>query len=257
MRVLIFCIALLFLMNCSGQILSQKSENSAANSSSQINSTVSDANANKPMPIPNESDKIDGVRQKELDAQNEKFRVVPDEFKKVDFKNFKYPIVTLKNGEKDERNPKNPLAGGQSFTLSDVFYIDLNRDAKKEAIVMLYAVGCGGSCDGGRSIIYLYSSQNPKPKLIDEIEMGSRSGGCSLKSFSIKDKKITIEQFGRCTKKSHYDESSGYSCKFCVKDLTRSVYFIRNANLIEQSRTTIEEPERNVMNYHSEISISE
>jgi len=121
---------------------------------------------------------------------------------------------------------------------------------------MLYAVSCGGSCDGGRAIIHFYSSKEGKPKLIDWIETGSRSGSCSLKSFTIKNKKIFIEQFGRCSKDSRFEEDRLYSCKFCVEDLTRSVYSIKNAELVRESSEEIDTPETDVMNYLAEININ-
>jgi len=60
--------------------------------------------------------------------------------------------------------------------------------------------------------------------LIDFIELGSRSSGCNLKSLIIKERKIHIEQFGKCSKNTKYEEYRLYSCKFCVEDLTCSVY---------------------------------
>jgi len=227
------------------------------NDSAQTNSNVIVANANNWTPIPYESSEIDEVKRRASGTQNEKFRNVPDEFKNVDFENFKYPAVRLKNGEYDDLDPDNPLSGSQSFSISDILYVDLDIDNKKEAIVMLHAVGCGASCDGGRSIIYIYSSQKGKLKFITEIEMGSRSDGCSLKSFAVTNKKIIIEQFGRCTKKSYIDENKNHSCKFCAKDLTRSIYSIIDSKLTKESSVVIEVPERDVMGYDAEININE
>lgn len=87
--------------------------------------------------------------------------------------------------------------------------------------------------------------------------MGSKSDGCALKSLAIKDKKITVEQFGRCSKESNDKKRNVYSCKFCVKDLARSTYFINNTKLIEESRSTAEEPERDIVNYSAEVNINE
>ncbi len=256
MKILFLIVALFILTNCANRISSIVNENVSIEPNATINNS-NVVNVNNWTRIIEEADKINKDKRKELDVQNEKFRQTPEEFKNVDFENFKYPIVSLENGEKDERNPKNPLAGGQSYTLSDVFYIDLIGDAKKEAVVMLYVVGCGASCDGGRDIIYFYSSQKGKTKLLDEIETGSKSGGCSLKSLIIKDKKIVTEQFGRCVKKSDSDENQDYSCKFCVRDRTRSIYSFANGELRRESNEVIEVSESDLMKYSPEINMNE
>jgi hypothetical protein len=95
-----------------------------------------------------------------LNAENERFRQVPDEFKSVDFNNFEYDFGRLKDGEFEKEHSGKYARGGSRFSFDDVFYIDLIGDSKKEAVVFLYRVGCGGSCDGGSNIIYFYSSRN-------------------------------------------------------------------------------------------------
>jgi len=256
MKILFLILALSVLSNCTDQTSAFKNENVSVKPNATIDNS-NGVNANNWTPRDGEAAKIDQNKRNELDAYNEKFRQAPEEFKNVDFENFKYPIVRLKNGEKDEHSPGNSLAGGQIFTLSDVFYIDLIGDPKKEAVVMLYVVGCGVSCDGGRDIIYFYSSQKGNLKLLDEIETGSKSNGCSLKSLSIKDKKIVTEQFGRCIKKSDADENKDYSCKFCVRDRTRSIYLFINGELHKESSEVTEISESDVMGYSPEISINE
>lgn len=253
MKILFFVLALLILSNCASQTSADNIENNAAHPTPPI-SNVNDANADNRKQPEYEADKIDENKRKELEIQNEKFRQVSDEFIKVDFKNFKYPHARLKNGEYVEKRKNS--AGGTTYSFDDVFFIDLNGDKKKEAVVMLYAVSCGGSCDGGRSIVHIYSPEKGKAKLIDILEMGSRSSGCSLKTFSIKEQKIFIEQFGRCKKNSKYEENRPNSCKFCSKDLTRSVCSIKNSELIRESVEEIETPVINIMNYFAEISIS-
>ena len=215
---------------------------------------ANDVNVNNWKPRQNEADKINQTKCKEIEIQNEKFRVVPNEFKNVDFENFKYPSARLKNGEYEEADK---FVGGTTYYFDEVFFVDLVNNGKKEAVALLSVVSCGGSCDGGSSIIHFYSSQKNKPKLLDWIGLGSRSGGCSLKSLKIINKKIHIEQFGRCTKNPSYEENRVYTCKFCVKDLTRSVYAIKNSGLVRESIEEIEMPETDVMNYSAEINIDE
>lgn len=222
--------------------------------SKPIVDNANNVNFSNRKPIENEADKIDEDKRQELEVQNEKFRQVPNEFIKIDFENFKYPYARLKNGKYEEEDK---YIGGTTYYFNDAFFINLYGDEKKEAVVMLYAVSCGGSCDGGRSIIHIYSARNGKANLVDFIEFGSRSSSCSLKSFSIRNKKIFIEQFGKCAKNVSHQENTLYSCKFCVKDLTRSVYAIKNHELIRESVEEIDTPETNVMNCSAEISINE
>lgn len=250
----LFCVfALLISSNCASQTSAIKIGKDTSSPKPTIDN-ANNVNANNWKPIENEADKIDVNQRKELEVQNEKFRQVPGEFKKIDFKNFKYPSARLNNGEFTEDDE---YVGGTTFSFDDVFYVNLTDDEKPEAIVMLSAVRCGGSCDGGSSIIYFFQSNKGKAKLIDFIELGSRSGGCSLKSFSARDKKIFIEQFGKCAKDAKYEKNRSYTCKFCVKDLTRSVYSIKSTELVRESVEVIETPETNVMNYFAEISINE
>jgi len=254
MKILFIILAFLILSNCASQTPAGKIENDAARPKPTVNN-VNNVNVNNWKPIQNEANKIDENKHKGLDAQNEKLRQVPDEFIKIDFKNFKYPYARLKNGEYIEERKNR--SGGITYSFDDVFFVNLNDDKKKEAVVMLYAVSCGGSCDGGKSIVHFYSSEKSKPKLVDWIELGSRSNGCSLKSLKIIEKKIFIEQFGRCSRTPRYEENRVYSCKFCVKDLTSSVYIIKNSELFREASEEIETSETNVMNYFAEISINE
>jgi hypothetical protein len=71
--------------------------------------------------------------------------------------------------------------------------------------------------------------------LIDILETGSNESGCSLKSFTVKGKKINVDQFGRCVKDSTFNLKYSMTCKFCVKDETRSVYSIDKNGLKRES----------------------
>jgi hypothetical protein len=114
-------------------------------------------------------------------------------------------------------------------------------------------VSCGGSCDGGSEIIYFYSIQNKKPNLLGRIETGNRAYGCSVKSFKVKNKEITIEQFGLCKKNSDDNEDDSYPCKFCVKDSTISTYIFSSNKLNRKSSETVSPPVVNVKNFTGEI----
>lgn len=256
-----FVVAILtFLSGCS--VDTSASKHLASSPTPQTNSN--EVNANNISFPAYETDKIDQAKQTELDSNNEKFKTVPDEFKDVDFANFRFRnfygfefeqgrYFTLKNG-KFEYQEKRHL-GGTTYSLGSVYYVDLAGDEKKEAMVFVYEVSCGGSCDGGATTIYFYSANKVKPELLDTIDIGSPAYGCSLKSFAIKDKTLHLEQFGRCDGSKNRD-SKEYICKFCVKDLTKTVYYFRNSKLLKKSSEIEVTPETNVMNYFPEISIN-
>lgn len=230
------------------------------------NSGYSDANNSRP--LPNESEKIDKGQRLELEKKNKEFEEKPPEFEKVDLANFQFtnplareyrqkPSVRLIEGKLEYEDREH--TGGTTYSLGGVYYVDLAGDSRKEAVVFLHVVSCGGSCDGGSSFIYFYAANRSNPKLLGVITTGSRAYGCSLKSLMITGKKITIEQFGRCSKKSwdidSFDATDVAGCKFCMKDLTKSVYVFNNTKLIRSSLEIIESSVTNVNGYWSEISI--
>ncbi len=251
--ILFFC--LIFLANCASQTTAQLSNTS----SSQISSANQSSNSvNSYL----ESQRINQENVEKLEIQNEKFKTVPEEFKDVDFKNYSYRSdslkkqIKLKDGKYEYDEPKT-FSGGW-FDLSKVYYVDLTGDNKKEAVVFLWEVGCGASCDGGSAIIYFYSTKNIKPELIGKIGTGGKEGGCALKSLTIENKKIRVEQFGKCTKSTERPDKLGeFSCKFCVKGLTKSVYKIFNSRLTKESIETSDTADQNIMNYVAEVSINE
>jgi hypothetical protein len=185
--------------------------------------------------------------------------VVPDAFKEIDFKNFSYPYkfslaqrveVALKNGEyeydfKDERG---------SFKLANVYFADLTRDSRPEAIVMLWHVSCGVSCDGGAAHFYVYAFNKHKLKSLWQYETGSLAYGCGLKSFSVNDAKITVELFGQCANRNDVASGTG---KFQVKDITRLSFESNGKRIVARKRALISTPERSVLNYEPQISIQE
>src|SRR4051812_45853720 len=109
---------------------------------------------------------------------------VADDFHGIDFKNRAYPYrfswgkqkrvnVSLKNGKfeydfGDERG---------WFDLSDIYISDVTNDTRPEAIVMIWHVACGGSCDGGSALFYVYSFDNHRLKLLWQYETGDLAYG--------------------------------------------------------------------------------
>jgi hypothetical protein len=195
----------------------------------------------------------------EAEAQSEKFRAVPEEFKQVDFKSFTYPyefsdgrrlLVTLKNGETEYE------FGDDKgwFSLSDVYYPDLTGDGKPEALVLLSHVSCGGSCDGGAALIYIYTVRRNRLKSLWRYETGSIKYGCGLKSLTVRNRKITMELFGRCRR----DGEELYGSAFHpVKDATRLAFEFNGRKFVKKGRAFISAPERDLRNYSPAISINE
>jgi hypothetical protein len=251
MREVILIVFALFNFSCVQDSAADKTE--VVLSTPPIANKLSDDNVNKLSQIESAKSDVNEEKRNEIKEQNAKFKIVPDEWKQIDFENFTYPtsrmkgFIHLKNGKFEYSNRKEYDehfgSGGNGY------YVDLVGDSVKEVIIFITDVSCGGSCDGGRELIYFYSIQNKKPILLGRIETGSRAYGCSIKSFKVKNKEITIEQFGRCQKKSDENENKNYICKFCVKDLTVSKYILDGKKPKRTSSEIISTPELDVKNY--------
>lgn len=89
------------------------------------------------------------------------------------------------------------------------------------------------------------------------LETGSTGYGCGIKSMAIEPKKINIELFGRCSGGNNIETNSLGLSKFSVKDSTRLLYEFDGKNFVRKQKEYISVPERSVMNYLPEISISD
>lgn len=150
-----------------------------------------------------------------------RYRGVPDNFKHVDFRNRSYGLyeyanareIDLKLTQSEMQLPKN--AGW--FSLQDVFYNDFTGDGQPEALVRLSHVECGGSCDGGADLFYIYTQRNGQLKTLWQYETGTYAYGCGLRSLTVNQRQLTLELFGRCPKPATDDPGT---TKFLAKDLT-------------------------------------
>lgn len=253
MKILFLIFTFLILSGC----VSEATSVSEVNKTAQPTPTVENANSNSNNQYSYTDYKVEQSLLDKLNEENEKFRQVPDEFKSVDFKNFKYDFGRLKDGELERNQTNDRLDGIFIYHFNDAFFVDLTNDEKKEAVVYLLRFGCGASCDGGAVHIYFFSSNDGEIRLIDTFESGSKSGGCSLKSITIRDKKIYLEQFGRCEKEQTYDKDNEYVCKFCAKDETHSTYSIVKSKLVRESIGTTETKSVNVLNSPTLISVND
>jgi hypothetical protein len=183
---------------------------------------------------------------------------VTDNFRGVDFKNFSFPYrfswgkqvnVRLKNGryEYDFRTERG------WFNLSHVYVTDLTNDRAPEAIVMLWHVACGASCDGGSALFYIYSFDNRRLKPLWQYETGDLAYGCGLKSFTAKRATLTVELFGRCSRQNQTASSTG---KFQVKDSTTVTFKSNGSRFVVRNRKFVSSPERSVLNYEPQINVS-
>lgn len=192
---------------------------------------------------------------------NEKFRVVPENFAHVDFKNWRYGRyrfwgskldLTLAEGE--YVYPSKEGGGGETFFLTDVLYTDVTGDGKVEAIVLLSHVQCGGSCDGGSDLFYVYQSSKSGLRQIWEYETGSRAYGCGLKSLTVSKKQLALEMFGQCWQPA---SSFGLSGKFVVRDVTRSVFHFNGSRFVKRLTEVTAAPATDLRNYTPQIHIND
>lgn len=253
MKILFIVLALWALSAC------RSSASNNENVSAKPNPVVNNFDAGNSISGPNHLPKVEQAKQSELEAQNQKFKVVPEDFKQIDLKNYSYPYrfsygmkinIALKDGEYEY-----DIANDRGwFNLEDVYYVDLTDDGKPEAIVILWHVSCGASCDGGAGLFYVYTAHQNKLNSLWQYETGSLAYGCGLKSFAVKNRKFTMELFGRCF--DNKEESLGTG-KFQVKDITRLTFGFSGGKFVEEGKLIIPAPERSVKNYQQEISINE
>lgn len=157
---------------------------------------------------------------------NDEFRSVPGRWASVDFKHHSYgPYrfyggrkinLTLKNGEYEY--DFDPSDRGW-FSLRDVYYVDVTGDQIPDAIVDLGHVECGGSCDGGANLFFIYSiNAEGELKKLFQYETGSYAYGCGLKSLTLSGTEVRMELFGRCPRPAMNYPGPG---KFMVQDRTQ------------------------------------
>jgi hypothetical protein len=185
---------------------------------------------------------------------------VAGDFHGIDFNNRAYPYrfswgkhkrihVRLNNGKyeydfRDERG---------WFDLSHVYITDLTNDGRPEAIVMIWHVACGVSCDGGSALFYIYSFDNHRLKPLWQYETGDLAYGCGLKSFAANRGTLTLELFGRCSQRNRTASSTG---KSQIKDLTRLTFKSNGTRFVVHKRQFFSVPERSVLNYEPQISVA-
>jgi hypothetical protein len=234
-----------------------------ANCASHRNSRSSNVSVsqNKLTPESRPSPSLDGGS--ETSKTSEK-KSVPIEFSGIDFKNLSYPInskpgkVRLKNGRVEFFEDQD--LGNAWFDFERVDYVDLIGDGKKEAIVQISQVICGGSCDGGSVLFYFYSIEHGQLKLLSRIETGSIAYECGLKSFVLRKQTLTLEAFRECSfdgvsLKSAYD-SEARGGKFIADEFTSFQFEFNGTQFVMKKRELLPNPEHDVKNYRSRIDIS-
>ena len=187
---------------------------------------------------------------------------VDDSFHGIDFKNRSYPYrlswgkhrrinVHLKNGryEYDFRDERG------WFDLSHVYVTDLTNDRRPEAIVMLWHVACGVSCDGGSALFYIYSFDNHRLKPLWQYETGSLAYGCGLKSFTANRTGLTLELFARCSKQNRPLNETPLTGTFQVTGITRVSLGFNGARFVTRKRQFFSSAERSVINYEPQINV--
>jgi hypothetical protein len=184
----------------------------------------------------------------------EMFRVVPANFSGVDFQNFSYGVYDGYNGTPVNLTLNEGKMWDASgwFNLEDVYYKDITGDGSPEAIVRLLHLRCNGSCDGGADAFYIYSRRNGKLKNIWRYETGSYAYGCGLRSFTLENKQMLVELFGRCGSDAMVFPGPR---AFMVEDLTLVHFEFDGTGFKTKMVRYIPQQLRNVKNWKPEIRI--
>jgi hypothetical protein len=235
-----------------------------ANCASHTNSQPSNVAVSQNTPTPESATPTRSNRQSNPSDDSEEKKKVPPAFKNIDFKNFSYPTnfrkasIRLKDGSYEYPNRRG--GGGDTFDLVDVDYVDLTGDGKKEAVVRLDWVSCGGSCDGGSDLFYFYSIKHGRPVLLSRIEMGSLGYYCGLKAFTLSKTNLTLETFRSCRfnclsfKGAHdADETGG---KFLTNRFTQFILRFNGRRFVLRKRNVFPYPENDFRGYEPRIRMS-
>lgn len=191
---------------------------------------------------------------------NDRFRVVPRNFAQVDFRNRSYGNYTFADGEIAQLTLNSGRfirtnTSSDWFDYIDTVYTDLTGDGIREAIVLLNHLECGPSCDGGKSLIYVYSS-NYVTEGVNELlryESGSGLKGCSVRSLNVKNEKLSVELFGHCSNLSG-PPINGTSPE---AQMTRVDFRFDGEYLLPGKKTYFRMPDRDEVNWGVQIKIDE
>ena len=191
---------------------------------------------------------------------NQRFRFAPKMFQPYDFKNRSYGNYILSDGKETDLaliNGQFRLYTSSShwFDLNDVFYTDVTGDGGVEAIALLTHLECNSSaCDGGKSLIYVYSLDHGRFDEILKYESGSGINGCSLKSLIVKNRQLTLESFGKCPAPTTVtaDDVRGKTY-----DLTRVDFRFNGKQLVPRDPTYFTVPDCHEVTSGVQVRISE
>ncbi len=189
-----------------------------------------------------------------------KSEAVPAAFKRIDFKNFTYPTIPAKKSVrlKDGKFEVRSGIGGYLFELSTVNYADLTGDGVEEAIVDLFQLSCGGSCDGGSHLLFFFDSHSGRATLRSRIDTGSLAYGCGFKALRINRRILTLETFWKCHRKGIAvvaDSDAEEVGKYAAKSFTRFVFAFRKGKLAQLKRETFPYPAGDAKNYTPEVTV--
>ena len=208
------------------------------------------------IPVPAECPSVE--KPKTLPDQNDQFRVVPLNFVNVNFKNRSYGPYKLSTGKvidltlagsDYEYNFKDGNLGW--FHLRDIFFADVTGDDTPEAIVFLWHIQCGVSCDGGSGLFYVYSKHGDRLEEIWRYETGSYDYSCGLKAVTVMNTQIVLQMFGRCGENAADDGSP----KFQIADRTIMNFRFNGKRFVKVATEFISSPPTDVGNYEPQINI--
>jgi hypothetical protein len=187
---------------------------------------------------------------------NARFRNVPANFRGINFKTRSYGTYEFSNGTSRDLvlidGKFRDFGDSQNwFDLNDVLYTDLTGDGSPEAIVLMTHLECGQQCDGGKSLLYVYSQNYPLQEIM-KYESGSGMDGCSLKAVTVKNKKLTLDLFGKCP------QSRGAANDFVIREtynITRTEFFFNGKQLVPKKTTVLTVPNQHEVTNGVEVRI--
>lgn len=204
--------------------------------------------------------KSEDIKKPDIEEDDKKkLHIVPQAFEHIDFSNHLFGNYRLSSGKRirltlkrGEHSYDYPRADQGWFSFKDVYFTDVNGDGTPEAVVLLWHVQCGVSCDGGAALFYIYASHKRKLQTLWRYETGSLAYGCGLKSFILADKQITVETFGTCP---HSARDYPGPAKFIIENMTRAVFRFNGRRFVRRKLRFISGPAVDAKNYKPKIRI--
>lgn len=189
-------------------------------------------------------------------ADYEPIEIPPTESKvgRIDFFNLAYPRIyekgrfKLKNGCLYKETTY-PGLSVEIWTLESIDFVDFDGDGIDEALVGIHEWSGSGS-SGTNELFFIFRGDRKNPQMIFKMTTGSRAF-CGLKEYELKDKRIYLELFGKCSLKPNgdFDDTGIHKYDYAAEDYTKLVFGWNGRRFGVIDREVLPFPEGDIKDY--------